>query len=217
MIEKNINAYAATHLKTGDAVYYKFAYEITCMEVIKLDIPDADFFKFKYTKTSMDLYHKILEETDWRQEQINIHGKKIDIPRLTAWYGKTYKYSGITNEERDMPEYIKQIMEDLREITLLEHNSVLINRYRNGSDSVGYHSDDEKELGKNPFITSLSFGQTRMFYLKNKRTDAVYPVELEHGDCIVMGDKSQILYLHSIPKNSLYNGERLNLTFRTIV
>lgn len=165
----------------------------------------------------------VMEEvqSDLIQKELEIYGRKIAMPRLTAWYGdKEYRYSGTINKPKPMPEKVKIIASVLeKEIVPHTFNSVLCNYYRNGSDSVDWHADNEPELGptrNNVLIGSVSFGQTRKFLLKNVRTTEKITLELEDGDIIIMGGETQRFWVHRVPKTAKPVGPRLNLTFRIV-
>jgi alkylated DNA repair dioxygenase AlkB len=160
-------------------------------------------------------------ETDWQQYSIQIFGKMLPQPRLTAWYGDkdaAYCYSGIHLTPKPFTPLIQQIKEDLESFTGFHFNSVLMNLYRNQNDSMGWHSDDEKELGFEPKIASLSFGESRMFHLKHKTLKQLkIKVALNNGSLLVMQEKMQHNWLHAIPKSTQEKRPRINLTFRKIV
>lgn len=159
----------------------------------------------------------LISSLTWEQPSIKMFGKSIQIPRLTCWMGDSaYTYSGHTNTPIAMPEIISQIKTWLESYTGARFNSVLANYYRNGSDSVSWHSDDEPELGQEPTIASLSFGASRDFQIKHKATGERKTYRLEHGDLLVMSGRSQLDYLHCVPKTTKPVGARINLTFRTI-
>ncbi|MCB0842995.1 MAG: alpha-ketoglutarate-dependent dioxygenase AlkB [Bacteroidetes bacterium] len=168
------------------------------------------------------IFKELAEKIEWQQESIKIFGKKIPQPRLTAWYGdpgKTYTYSNLTWRPQSwIPELIT-IKEKVEKVARTRFNSVLLNYYRDGKDSMGWHSDDEPELGKNPVIASLSFGQKRAFHLKH-RLDKTIPkvkLDLEHGSLLIMSGETQHFWQHQIPKTSRQVDGRINLTFRVIL
>jgi alkylated DNA repair dioxygenase AlkB len=176
--------------------------------------------KFFNLETSKHLFSELYTKINWRQENIKIYGKKISLPRLTAWYGdegKSYTYSGIEQHpEPWLPvlEIIKLKVEEVAEVTF---NSVLLNLYRHGQDSVAWHSDDEPELGENPIIASLSFGATRRFSLKHKyESDYYYNIDLTPGSLLLMQGETQHYWLHQVPKTKRNVTPRINLTFRVI-
>lgn len=183
---------------------------------MQLDMPDAEFYLI-HLDYDVDTFFNLRNNIEWKQDKMRFtDGSSISLPRLTAWFGKTYNYSGITNKEQPIPDILEDIKKAIEKQTNHTFNSVLLNLYRDGNDSVGMHSDDEKELGKNPFIASLSLGQTRTFQIKHNITYEQTNIELHHGDLLIMGHNSQLMYKHGIPKERKYKGERINLTFRTI-
>lgn len=148
-------------------------------------------------------------------------GKWIDQPRLTAWYadpGLSYTYSGLEWEPMEWNDILLDLKSIVENYAQYSFNSVLLNLYRDGKDSMGWHSDDEPELGKNPVIASLSFGQSRMFHLKHrfdKSTEKVR-MELVNGSLLVMRGTTQHFWHHQIPKSKRPLQTRINLTFRQI-
>lgn len=182
----------------------------------RLEIKDADFSIVNIDLTEDD-FNQLMKLTDWKQDTISMYGKPIPLPRLTAWYGRSYSYSGIENKSVEIPPHLTRFFNLVENYTNISFNSVLLNLYRHGNNSIGWHCDDEKELGVNPVIASLSLGQTRSFLLRHKRTLVEHKIELRHGDLLLMGNNSQVNYLHSIPKEKKYNGMRINLTFRNIL
>lgn len=160
-------------------------------------------------------------EIEWRQDAIQIFGKQTPLPRLTAWYGdagKTYTYSGIEQHPLPWIPVLTTIKTRIEAEAEVQFNSVLLNLYRHGQDSVAWHSDDEPELGRNPIIGSVSFGGTRRFCLKHKHNRALKcEVELPHGSFLLMCGETQHHWLHQIPKTSKPVAPRINLTFRRIV
>ncbi len=162
----------------------------------------------------------LLGEVEWSQRQITMFGKTHDEPRLTAWHGDpgtTYTYSGLALEPEPWTDRLLAIREVAQGATGCGFNSVLLNRYRDGDDSMGWHADDEPELGRHPVIASVSLGATRRFRLR-PRAGAGEPLsmDLAHGDVLVMGAATQDGWLHSVPKTARPVGERLNLTFRLV-
>jgi alkylated DNA repair dioxygenase AlkB len=177
-----------------------------------------DFFSNQESK----LFFETLEKTIyWQQEQIKYFGKLVDCPRLSAWYGeagKTYVYSGILNKPLPWTKELLMIKSRVEELAQTSFNSVLLNLYRNGKDSMGFHQDDEKELGQNPCIASVSFGGTRNFRLKHlNKTDLSYTIPLANGSALIMKDETQHFWSHGISKTSKDVAPRINLTFRQIL
>ncbi len=166
------------------------------------------------------LFSTILKETDWQEDDITIFGKTYRQPRLTALYAnneKHYKYSNIVMFPKKFTSTLLEIKQDIEIECPKAFTSVLLNLYRDGSDSNGWHSDNEKELGKLPFIASLSLGTKRIFHLKHI-TDISqrFKIELANGSLLLMGGKTQKNYKHQLPKTKKTLGQRINLTFRTI-
>ncbi len=173
-----------------------------------------------FSKTDSDRFLKELREnTKWRQESMNMYGKKIDFPRLTSWYGdndKPYSFSGITLQPHSWSPEILTIKQRIEQPSKTVFNSVLLNFYRNGNDSISWHTDAEKELGQNPIIASVNFGATRNFQLRHTKTKEKLEIELTHGSLLIMQGELQHFWQHQVPKTSKPVGERINLTFRVI-
>jgi len=170
---------------------------------------------------SVRLMIRLQQEISWKQETIRIFGKSYLTPRLTAWYGeagKLYSYSGLKLSPNPCTDSLLEIKSLIEDSVKLSFNSVLLNWYRGGNDSMGWHADDEKELGINPEIASLSLGETRTFrfrYKKNHRNSFGLP--LENGSLLLMAGEIQHYWQHSLPRTAKRSCDRLNLTFRNIV
>lgn len=161
------------------------------------------------------LFKLLWEEIAWEQHTIKLYGRAGLTPRLTAWMGDgPYRYSGIVNEPTAWPRALVERRERLQDELGVEFNSCLVNLYRDGADSMGYHSDNEPELGAQPTIASISLGDRRRFVLRHRSTGERWSWNLGHGDLLVMRDESQSNYAHAIPKTSRQVGPRMNLTFR---
>lgn len=193
-------------------------------EPIVLNLPDAEFIYYPnfFSKEVADtLFQKLLNETPWQQDDLTIFGKKIAQPRLTALFGnegKPYGYSGIIMQPHPWNTTLTFIKECIENHTQLTFSTVLLNLYRNEKDSNGWHADNEKELGRDPIIASLSLGEERIFQLKNNSNAAIKQnLLLEHGSLFLMKKGSQIHYKHQLPKASQPKKQRINLTFRTIL
>ena len=149
-----------------------------------------------------------------------MYGKKVLTPRLTAWYGdlhKTYQFSGTKYDPMPWTIELRALKAKIQDFTSCTFNSVLLNYYRNGNDSVAWHRDNEKELGTHPIIASLSLGQARRFDFRRKDDHGKkHSLELTNGSLLVMKGDLQLHWEHSIPKSSESLGARVNLTFRTI-
>ena len=155
----------------------------------------------------------------WKQESMNMYGKQINFPRLTAWYGdndKPYSFSGIKLTPKVWNEELLSIKHRIKPTAKIDFNSVLLNLYRDGNDSISWHTDAEKELGVNPIIASVNFGATRKFQLKHIKTKEKLEIELTHGSLLIMQGELQHFWQHQVPKTSQKVGERINLTFRVI-
>ncbi len=166
------------------------------------------------------IYQQLIDTISWKQEPIMIAGRSIMQPRLTAWYGDTdkpYSYSGITMYPHGWTALLQSIRERVEQTAGHGFSSALLNYYRDGKDSMGWHRDNEKELGPNPVIASLSFGATRIFHLKHiADKKLVRKIPLTTGSLLLMKGSTQYHWLHSIPKVSDLRGGRINITFRTI-
>ena len=175
---------------------------------------------FYVQEKANDLFRTLMLEVDWKQYSIKMFGKIIPQPRLTAWYGEKgadYSYSGIHLEPMPFTPLIEQIKIDIEALSGFKFNSVLMNLYRNQNDSMGWHSDDEKELGSDPKIASISLGSCRMFQLKHKTQKQMkLKVALNNGSLLIMEGTMQHHWLHAIPKSTQETGPRINLTFRKI-
>jgi alkylated DNA repair dioxygenase AlkB len=161
---------------------------------------------------------RLVAETAWRSEVITLWGKQYPQPRLTAWHGeKAYSYSGLKLEPRPFSALQLLIKEAVEGATGRRFNSVLLNYYRDGRDSMGMHSDNEPELGPEPAIASVSFGASRTLVLQHKRTKQGLKVVLSDGSLLLMAGSLQQNWLHGINKTAVSVAPRVNLTFRLIV
>lgn len=189
----------------------------------KLSLPDADvqyapaFFTPEESHRYLD---ELQQKINWKQEKIKLFGKEQPMPRLTAWYGdKGYTYSGLVNEPQPWMPLLLEIRRRIEEATGKNFNSVLLNLYRSGQDSMGWHADDEKELGAEPCIASVSFGADRHFGFKHRYNKALKNqyITLQHGSLLLMQGSTQHNWHHALPKTTKAGGIRLNLTFRNIM
>lgn len=178
------------------------------------------FFPNFFNKAESDLLlKKLRNDILWKQESMNIYGKNINFPRLTSWYGdndKPYTFSGITLSPNPWISTLIQIKDKIKPQTQIEFNSVLLNLYRDGNDSISWHTDAEKELGKNPTIASVNFGATRKFQLRHIKTKEKLEIDLTHGSLLIMRGELQHYWQHQVPKTTKKVDERINLTFRVI-
>jgi alkylated DNA repair dioxygenase AlkB len=167
--------------------------------------------------SNADILARLLLETAWRSETVVVYGKRHLQPRLTAWYGEAgYVYSGLRLAPMPMTPLLELLRSAVEAATGHRYNSVLLNQYRDGADSMGMHSDDEPELGPAPAIASLSYGATRTFILRHKRTKHTLKLDLEDGNLLLMAGDTQKNWLHGINKTSRQTGTRVNLTFRYV-
>jgi alkylated DNA repair dioxygenase AlkB len=172
------------------------------------------------TRESDDFLNSLLKNINWKQEPIKIFGKTVMQPRLTAWFadeGQSYSYSGTTMQASDWTKDLLKIKAQVEETAFVKFNSALLNLYRNGNDSVGWHRDNEKELGDEPIIGSVSFGATRTFQLRDYKTkNHLISLELKHGSLVLMRGQTQTVWEHRIPKTTKVTSPRVNITFRII-
>ncbi|MDX3933063.1 MAG: alpha-ketoglutarate-dependent dioxygenase AlkB [Stenotrophomonas sp.] len=187
------------------------------------DLPDADvrhLAGWLPRAQAGALQAALLREIPWEVHRIRMFGRLVDSPRLSCWMGDAdarYRYSGADFLPHPWADVLLPIRERLQEELGKRFNSVLLNRYRSGTDSMGWHSDDEPELGSQPVIASLSLGAPRRFLLRRRDDDALKATcLLGHGDLLVMAGTTQIHYQHALPKSARVHGERINLTFRLI-
>lgn len=200
-----------------------FKQQDTEVEVFKVLGGEILFIRNFLSPTEAKKYFDLLLETiNWKQEQISFYGKTYPVPRKTAWYGYEgfdYSYSGIKCTTEIWTKELLEIKTAIEKITLSEDfTGVLLNLYNDGNDKMGWHSDDEKELGINPTIASLSIGETRRFDLKHKQNkDLNYKFELTSGSLLIMRGALQHHWVHQIPVQKKVKNPRINLTFRTII
>lgn len=160
---------------------------------------------------------RLIAGTAWREETVVVYGKRHLQPRLTAWQGERgYSYSGLTLAPQPFSPLVQSIRASVEQVTGRRFNSVLLNYYRNERDSMGMHADDEPELGPEPAIASVSFGATRPFLLRHKRSKRSLRLELSDGSLLLMAGQLQRHWQHGIAKQTRPVGPRVNLTFRFI-
>jgi alkylated DNA repair dioxygenase AlkB len=161
-------------------------------------------------------YFELLQQTlPWQQNEIRVFGRLHSEPRLTCWFGPAYKYSSIQWTEASMPPLLVDIRHELQQTTDFPFNAVLANYYRNGNDSMGWHSDNESEIDTS-LIASVTFGGKRMFKLRNRLTGQKIDLELLDSSLLLMHNM-QNDWQHAIPKSKTRNEPRINLTFRRII
>lgn len=181
---------------------------------------DLRWFPTFYAENkAVALFLQLKQEIAWEEKTIKIFGKEVMQPRLVAFYGNegvVYTYSGKTNIALPWTSTLQSIVSDIAQQTGITYNSVLMNYYRDGRDSMGWHSDDEKELGEMPLVASLSLGVTRRFAFRHKWDKKhTFVMPLTEGSLLLMPANAQKFWQHAIPKTT-QQGERINLSFRQI-
>lgn len=165
------------------------------------------------------LLQRLWRELDWRQDHIVLFGRRVPQPRLSCWIGDpdaAYRYSGLSLSPAPWHPELSRLRKRLERTLGRPFNSVLANAYRDGRDSMGWHADDEPELGLEPMIASLSLGACRRFLVRRVDGGPTTAVELQHGSLLVMAGAAQASYRHAVPKTARPTGMRINLTFRSI-
>jgi alkylated DNA repair dioxygenase AlkB len=192
-------------------------------ESLRLDLPDADVRLWPRaieTAAADELLAALRAGIDWQQENIVMFGEPRRVPRLVAWHGDpgtAYTYSGTLHQPLPWTPALLQARAVVEGLTGQRYNSVLLNLYRDGRDGMGWHADDEPELGREPAIASVSLGATRRFKLRHRRSgQSPITVELAHGDVLLMAGPTQRTCVHALPKTARPVGERINLTFRWV-
>jgi alkylated DNA repair dioxygenase AlkB len=191
----------------------------------RIPIPDAEVYYLHHLllgRTHEAILNELITQTPWRQEKVILWAKQFQQPRLVAWYGdpgRNYSYSGIKLTPMPWTGLLQEIRESVETAAAASFNSVLLNYYRNNRDSMGYHSDDEPELGHRPVIASLSLGEERTFVMKHKTDKYAKPfrLRLASGSLLLMKGDTQTYWKHGIIKETRPRGARVNLTFRTIL
>jgi alkylated DNA repair dioxygenase AlkB len=156
---------------------------------------------------------------DWNHDKIKMYGKEIYLPRFSAWYGdsdKPYTYSGLTLQPNKWNKGLLYIKQAISKVSGVDFNSVLMNWYRDGEDYLNWHTDAEKELGINPIIGSVNFGEERDFIIRLNDKSSKITIPLKHGTFLLMSGELQHFWQHSVPKRKKIKGSRFNLTFRVI-
>jgi alkylated DNA repair dioxygenase AlkB len=190
----------------------------------KIEAADADltlFPEFLSPGEASRFLEELMNNVPWRQDHIRLYGKVHAVPRLQQWFaddGLVYTWSGIEMQPEPWSSSLDWLRGRLHHVTGQRFNTVLANYYRNGNDTVGWHSDDEKELGKRPIIASISLGASRDFVLRHKtRTDVEKVVlRLTHGSLLVMSGDTQACWQHALPRRKRVSEARVNLTFRFV-
>jgi len=183
---------------------------------------DGELYLIKQFYSSPEaqlLFTELQSSLAWQEEAIFIFGKSIKVPRLMCWIGDAdayYRYSGVDHQPSPWTQSLQAIRQRVEQQCQHSFNSVLANLYRDGQDSMGCHADNEKELGLNPLIASLSLGEERLFRLHHKQRKERLDMFLQSGDLLIMAGALQHHWLHSLPKTKKSKNPRINLTFRKI-
>lgn len=192
-------------------------------EPLFLQLPDAEIIYYPqfFDKEQADIiFAELTHEIPWQQDDIRVFGKIHPQPRLTALFGnegKPYSYSNITMQPHPWNLLLQKLKSQIEKVAEVNFTTVLLNQYRDGKDSNGWHADNEKELGVNPVIASVSFGAERTFQLKhNSNKDLKKSIVLQHGSLLLMKGTTQHYWKHQIPKTAKPIGPRINGTFRII-
>lgn len=189
---------------------------------IAMQHADVTLYPTLFSASEADqLFSVLRQDILWRQEAIRVYGRIHQQPRLTAWYGEpntVYSYSGITLNANPWIPALLAIKARIEGVAQATFNSVLLNLYRDGADSMSWHADDEAELGRNPVIGSVSLGQSRVLQLKHKTDKANRRnIPLSNGSFLLMQGPTQHHWLHCIAKSRQPLGERINLTYRLVL
>ncbi|MFH4966036.1 alpha-ketoglutarate-dependent dioxygenase AlkB [Gaetbulibacter sp. M235] len=192
-------------------------------DAINLNMKDADvvYYDHFFNKNLSDHYFKLLlNSIEWQQDYITVFGKTYLQPRLTSLYANNklpYTYSNITMQPKAFTKELLEIKQATEKEINTNFTSCLANLYRNGQDSNGWHADDEKELGSQPIIASVTFGAERIFHFKHKfEPQLKTKIILNHGSLLIMKGDTQKFWQHQLPKTKKIISERINLTFRII-
>ena len=191
-------------------------------EPISFNLKDADitYYPKSFDEVEADAILRELSDTiPWQQDNIKLFGKIHAQPRLTALFGnhgKPYTYSNMTMQPHPWNQILQKIKSRVEAVAEVDFTTVLLNLYRDGKDSNGWHADNEKELGVNPIIASISLGAERVFHLKHNSEPLKQSILLEHGSLLIMKGNTQHFWKHQIPKTAKPIGPRINLTFRII-
>lgn len=182
---------------------------------------EANYYGKIMSKLEANAYYDLLlNNINWKNDEALYQGKHIITKRKVAWYGDQdflYTYSNTTKQAIPWTKELLDLKGKTESITNSLFNSCLLNLYHNGNEGMTWHSDDEKSLGKNTAIASLSFGSERKFAFKHKRTKQTISLLLENGSLLLMKGNTQVNWLHSLPLSSKIIHPRINLTFRTII
>jgi alkylated DNA repair dioxygenase AlkB len=192
----------------------------TASNILHTDGTVNYYGKILPSREANQYFDLLMQNILWKNDEVVIFGKHIVTRRKAAWYGDSdysYTYSNTTKQALAWTKELSDLKQIVEEYAETKFNSCLLNLYHNGNEAMGWHSDDEKSLGKNNTIASLSLGAEREFLLKHKQTKRIASVALEHGSLLIMKDATQANWLHSLPKSKNVTQPRINLTFRKIV
>ena len=192
----------------------------TAIPVIHEDGIVRYFPRFLSPTVSDQLFARALAEIAWVQDHIKLFGKSMPVPRLSAWFssiGASYRYSGLEHQPQVMPEFVRELLHEVVKRTEIDFNSILVNLYRDGTQSMGWHADDEPELGANVSIASLSVGAERVLRFRHRHNkDLRLAISLEHGSLLMMYPPLQEYWLHELPKRRSITEPRINFSFRVL-
>ena len=192
----------------------------------RVELPDADVRlcrEFLAATEAQRFFEELTNAVPWKQDRIKFYGKEHPVPRLHQWYGDpglTYKWSGITMHPEPWSPVVQRVRAKVEEVAQSQFNTVLLNLYRDGNDSVSWHADDEPELGLSPVIASVSLGAEREFLMRHNQQETLgladKAIPLPHGSLLLMAGETQRHWRHSVPKRKSVRGSRINLTFRWV-
>jgi len=179
-----------------------------------------DYTSVNWREIDKEKLSKIhFKHIDWHHDKLNMYGKEVYLPRYSAWYGdsnKPYTYSGLTLQPKKWNKGLLYLKNEIEKATKTHFNSALMNWYRDGEDYINWHTDAEPELGKNPTIASVNFGETRDFFIRKNDKSERITIPLKHGTLLIMSGEMQHFWQHSVPKRTRVKKSRVNLTFRDI-
>ncbi|MDD1781828.1 alpha-ketoglutarate-dependent dioxygenase AlkB [Enterovibrio sp. ZSDZ35] len=184
-----------------------------------INIPDGLLYwqpDFIQQDEAANLFTVLSDSLPWQQLPITMFGKEVLQPRMQAWFGEAYTYSGLSLTPAKMPDALAVLKKRCESVAGVAFNSVLANLYRDGNDYMGWHQDNEPELGMAPSIASLTLGDTRRFVLRHVQSGEKREFELNSGSLLIMAGKTQTYWQHSVPKTAKVRGPRINLTYRSI-
>ncbi len=191
------------------------------LEWLELDDTSQLGLNARYVTEQQSLYRQLCDECLWTQPEVKLFGKRHKVPRLNAFYGDVgveYRYSGVVHKATGWPPSLQVLRSRIDSLLGTRFNTVLLNWYRNGDDTMGYHADNEKELGQQPVIASVSLGAARRFVMKRRNAPATKrELLLEGGSLLVMAGRFQDDWLHAVPASRGDTEGRINLTFRRVI